>query len=93
LQKSIKLVYLPFFSLSSVIEFTAPSPTFFIADNPKCDEAYFLLGNAYCKKNDWREALNAYCQAIDLNPNGPARMAYEHIIEILDFFHHDLYNP
>ncbi len=65
----------------------------FIADNPKCDEAYFLLGNAYCKKNAWREALNAYCQAIDLNPNGPARMAYEHIIEILDFFHHDLYNP
>ena len=65
----------------------------FIAYNQSCDEAYFLLGNAYCKKNAWREALNAYSQAMELNPDGPARMAYDHIIEILDFFHHDLYNP
>lgn len=65
----------------------------FIADNKSCDEAYFLLGNAYCKKNAWREALNAYCQATELNPDGPAQMAYDHIIEILNFFHHDLYNP
>ena len=30
-----------------------------IANNPHCDEAYFLLGNAHCKKNDWQQAMNA----------------------------------
>lgn len=64
-----------------------------ILNQQPCDEVYFLLGNAYCKKNAWREALNAYCQAIELNPESPARMAYDHIIEILDFYNHDFYNP
>ena len=28
-----------------------------IANNPHCDEAYFLLGNAHCKKNDWHTSI------------------------------------
>ena len=64
-----------------------------IANNPHCDEAYVLLGNAHCKKNDWQQAMNAYCQAIELNPESPAVMAYKHLQEIMDFFNHDLYNP
>lgn len=57
------------------------------------DEIFFLLGNAYCKKNDWQQALNAYCKAIEINHDSPARLAYEHIQEIMSFFNHDLYNP
>ena len=64
-----------------------------IEKDKTCDEAYFLLGNAYCKKNAWQQALNAYCQAIDINPESPATTAYQHIQEILSFFNHDLYNP
>ncbi len=57
------------------------------------DEIFFLLGNAYSKKNAWRQALSAYCKAIEINPDSPARLAYEHIQEIMSFFNHDLYNP
>lgn len=64
-----------------------------IADNKNCDTAYFMLGNAYCKKNNWQQAINAYCQAIELNPESPAKMAYCHLQEIMTFFNHDLYNP
>ena len=64
-----------------------------IKSNNDSDEAYFLLGNAYCKKNDWQQAINAYCQAIELNPESPALMGYKHLQEIMDFFNHDLYNP
>lgn len=63
------------------------------SENNRDDEAYFLLGNAYSKKNAWQQALNAYCQAIEINPESPARLAYNHIQEILSFFNHDLYNP
>lgn len=64
-----------------------------IENNKSCDEAYFLLGNAHSKNNNWREAINAYCKAIEINPDSPACVAYQHIIEIMDFFNHDLYNP
>lgn len=62
-------------------------------NNPNDDNIFFLLGNAYCKENNWQQALNAYCQAIEINPDSPARLAYEHIQEIMSFFNHDLYNP
>lgn len=62
-------------------------------DCEQLDEVFFLLGNAYCKKNDWQQAINAYCQAVDINPNSPAKLAYERINEILNFYNHDIYNP
>lgn len=61
----------------------------YIRLNPKDDEAYFIIGNIYRKFNDWRKAMNAYCQAIELNPNSPAKEAYNQAKEILDFYHHD----
>ena len=39
---------------------TASSPT---------AEAYYLLGNAYRKKGDWKQALDNYQFAIDINPD------------------------
>lgn len=64
-----------------------------IASFPRCDEAYFLLGNIFTKKNDFSAALSAYCKALDINPDSPARLAHDHLMEIMNFYHHDLYNP
>mgnify|MGYP003523887911 CR=1 FL=1 len=57
------------------------------------DVAYYLLGNAYRQKSDWRKAINNYNRAVQLNPDGPAKTALQTAKEILDFFNHDLYNP
>lgn len=56
-------------------------------------EAYYLRGNAYRKQGDWRHAMNSYLEAKELDPDGPAAMAYDHVVEILEFFNKDLYNP
>lgn len=64
-----------------------------IASHPDCDEAYFLLGNVCAKRNDFGATLSAYSKALDINPDSPARLAHNHITEIMNFFHHDLYNP
>ena len=57
------------------------------------DVAYYLLGNAYRQKSDWRKAINNYNRAVQLNPDGPAKTALQTANEILDYFNHDLYNP
>lgn len=63
-----------------------------IAGEPACDEAYFLKGNAYLKQGDVRQALNNYLQAMELNPESPAREAYRMQIDILNFYNKDMYN-
>ena len=57
-------------------------------------EAVFLLSGNLCrKKGDWQHALNNFYEALDLNPEGEAKMAIEHIQSILDFSNKDLINP
>lgn len=56
------------------------------------DFAYYILGNAYRKKGDWQGAINNYLEAMAINPNSPARQAYEMANDILDFFNKDMYN-
>jgi cytochrome c-type biogenesis protein CcmH/NrfG len=65
----------------------------YIAANPKSDKAYFMLGNSYRRKNDWKNAMTNYCEAIAINPKSPAVEAYRQAEEILNFYNHDLYNP
>lgn len=55
-------------------------------------EAYFILGNAYRKMEDWERALNNYQISMDLDPSGPAQMAYNATIEVLEFFNKDMFN-
>ena len=40
-----------------------------------------------------REAINDYYKAAELDPDGPARQALEHISGIMQFYNKDLYNP
>lgn len=56
------------------------------------DEAYYLLGNAYRKLGNWQQALNYYQQAIDINPDSPAFQARKMAIDILNFYHKDMFN-
>lgn len=55
-------------------------------------EHYVLLGNAYRKKNVFKQALDYYQSAIDLDPDSPAVEARQHLIEILNFYHKDMFN-
>ena len=36
--------------------------------NPKKVEAYYNLGNSYCNKNEYEEAIQYYVKAIALDP-------------------------
>ncbi len=64
----------------------------FTEENPGSDEAFFLLGNAYRKKENWEFALNNYRKATDLNPESPAKHAYKMVIDILNFYNKDMFN-
>lgn len=57
------------------------------------DEIYYLLGNAYRKQQNWQQAINNYSEAVSINPESPAREARTMILDILNFYHKDLYNP
>ena len=63
-----------------------------IEKNATSDEAYYLLGNAYRKKGDIRNALNNYLSALELNPDSPARVAHDQLISIMNFFNKDMFN-
>ncbi|NCC09719.1 MAG: tetratricopeptide repeat protein [Bacteroidia bacterium] len=56
------------------------------------DTLFYLRGNAYRKQENWQQALNSYQMAIDLNPQSPAVQARTMLIDILNFYHKDMYN-
>lgn len=65
----------------------------FIASNPDVgDEAFFLRGNAYRKLGNWQMALNNYLLAIEINPESPAVEARRMLMDIMEFYHKDMYN-
>lgn len=57
------------------------------------DELYYLKGNAYRKQQNWQQAINCYSEAVSINPESPAREARTMLLDILNFYHKDLYNP
>jgi len=63
-----------------------------LSQQPESDMLYYLRGNAYRKKGDWQGAISNYLEAIELNPDSPAKNAYEIANDILDFFNKDMYN-
>lgn len=64
----------------------------YIQKDNRSEEAYYLRGKAYNKKGDVRQALNNYLAAMEINPDGPAKIAYDSLIRILDFYNKDMYN-
>ena len=63
-----------------------------IENNPSSDEAYYLRGNAYRKKGDFQQALNNYLQATEINPESPAKLAHDMLMDIMDFYYKEMYN-
>ncbi len=59
---------------------------------PQDDEVCYLLGNLYRKQSNWKEALQWYAQAIELNPESPALHAREMLLEIMNFYDKERYN-
>lgn len=63
------------------------------ADKKLLAQLYYIRGNAYRQLGDWGKAMSSYLEASERDPQGPAKQAYAHALEILDFYNHDLYNP
>lgn len=64
----------------------------YIETHPGSDEAFFLRGNAYSKKGDFRQALNNYLSAMELNPGSPARQSHAMLMKIMAFYNKDMFN-
>ena len=62
-------------------------------DKKVIGQLYYLRGKAYRQLGDWGKAMSSYLEAAERYPEGPAKQAYAHALEILDFYNHDLYNP
>lgn len=56
-------------------------------------EIFYLRGNAFRQKGDWKQAMNAYLRAIELNPESPAAESYKAAEQVLGYYHKDYYNP
>jgi len=60
--------------------------------DPQNDEAYYLRGNAWRKKGNMQLAINNYLEAMEINPESPARQAHAMMMKIMNFFNKDMYN-
>lgn len=54
---------------------------------------YFLRGRLRWKTGNKSGAISDYCAATELEPDSPAAEALEMSRRVMDFYHHDLYNP
>ena len=56
-------------------------------------EEYYELGNKYRKEGNFQLALNNYMEAIERDPDSPAVQAKEMLVNILNYYCKDMYNP
>ena len=56
-------------------------------------QEFYELGNEARKHGQWHEAINAYIQAIELDPESPAVEAKRMLDDIMAFYCKDMYNP
>ena len=56
-------------------------------------DCWIRLGQEYRQKEEWGNAINAYQKALELQPDGPAKVALEFIYEVLAYRNTDLMNP
>lgn len=56
------------------------------------DEVYYLRGNAYRKQGNWQQASTIINPPSRLTPKVPALQAHKMVMDILEFYHKDMYN-
>jgi len=54
---------------------------------------WIRLGKEYRQKQQWGDAINAYKKALEIDPQGEAKVALEHIYEVLAWRNNELFNP
>ena len=53
----------------------------------------YLQGNAYRKQQQWADALNAYEAAMALDAESPAVAARQMLMNIMEYYCKEYYNP
>ena len=64
----------------------------FIEEAKDDDMLWYLRGNVFKKQERWKEAIDSYTEAIDINPKNPATTMRRICIDILNFYDKTLYN-
>lgn len=54
---------------------------------------FYQLGNNYRRSGDYQAAMNAYMEAIALDPDSPAVEALRMLQDIMNYYCKDVYNP
>lgn len=54
---------------------------------------YYRAGNEWRRRGDFPRAMDAYAQAVALDPDSPAATAREMLDDIMNFYCKDYYNP
>ena len=62
-------------------------------DNKMTAEEYYLQGNEFRRQGDYQAAMNAYMEAIALDPDSPAVEALRMLQDIMNYYCKDVYNP
>lgn len=64
-----------------------------LEQNPEDDMLWYLRANVYKKQELWKQAIDTYTKAIELNPKNPATTMRRICIDILNFYDKTMYNP
>ena len=56
-------------------------------------DEWIRLGQQCRQKEQWGDAINAYKKALEMEPQGPAKVALEFIYQVLEYKNTDLFNP
>lgn len=63
-----------------------------LQEDNRDSDAYYWMGNLHRKRCNWKLALQAYAQAIELNPRSQAREARQMLLDIVQFRDVQRYN-
>lgn len=56
-------------------------------------EEWYRKGNECRQRQDWQGALNCYAEAIEQDADSPAVHARQMLMDILEFYNKDMFNP
>ena len=62
-------------------------------NNMVTPEEYYQQGNDLRRRGDYQAAMNAYMEAIALDPDSPAVEALRMLQDIMNYYCKDVYNP
>ena len=56
------------------------------------DAVCYLKGNAYRREGNLQQAMEAYLEAMEINPDSPATQAYQMARNIMEFRNKEMFN-